>query len=142
MWVVETRHPRPRLSTNNKTDNTMDNPKVKRIQFDFFYKNKWYRDLTMDYTEADDVTKDYIYDEDGPWYMLEVGDEVIDFQVFSFDGKELLVDACMMYEEDGVYHHGDFLKRLDTAQSDREYDFENIRVEYYEHPTVTYYITQ
>lgn len=113
----------------------MENPKVKRIQFDFFYKGKWHRDLTMDYTKDDDVDKDYIYNEDGPWYMLDVGDDVIDFQIFSFDGNTLEVDACEMYKQDDVYHHGDILSRLGTAQSKKEYDFENIRVEYYQTPT-------
>ena len=113
----------------------MENQKVKRIQFDFFYKNNWYRDLTIDCEESDGVDKEYIHDEDGPWFMLPVGDDMIDFQVYSPDGDTLSIDACEMHEENGVYHHGRYLNRLDTPQSGKEYDFENIRVEYYPVPT-------
>lgn len=109
----------------------MKNQKVKRIQFDFFYKNKWHRDLTIDCNESDGVDKEYIYDEDGPWFMLPIGDDTIDFQVYSLDGGTLSIDACEMYEENGVYHHGDYLNRLDTLQSEKEFDVKNIRVEYY-----------
>lgn len=105
----------------------METKLVKKITFDFFYDGVWYKDLTMDYTREDDVDKEYIYSEDGPWYMLDVGNNILDFQIFSFDGKTLQLDVCVMREVDGIFRRGEIL-----YHDEGDYDYKDIRVEYYD----------
>ena len=105
----------------------METKLVKCVRFNLYYKGDWYRDLELNYTREDDVDKEYLYSEDGPWYMLEVGKDILDFQFFSFDGETLKLDICVMRELEGIFHRGDIL-----SHEDGEYDYENVRVEYYD----------
>ena len=55
---------------------------VKSIKFDFFYNNEWHRGLDSGYGVEDNIDREYIHTYDGPWFMLELGDEVFDFQIY------------------------------------------------------------
>ena len=93
-------------------------PVVDFIKFDFTYKGVTVPvtlDLTIENTAHPEIfspsTKDEVFSPDAPWCSFDLPDgSVMDFQVNDYDEDGILeVDACLMYEEGGVWHHGDFL---------------------------------
>lgn len=105
-----------------------NSPVVDFIKFDFTFKGVTVPvtlDMTIKNTTHPEIfspsTKDEIYSPDAPWCSFDLPDgTVMDFQVNDYDEDGILeVDACYLYEEEGTWHHGDF---LDTD----EYKVENI----------------
>jgi len=105
---------------------------VKYIEFDFTYNGQTTH-VILDHTINNCQNKetfsplyeDEIYDDDPAWCTFDMPDgSVIDFQVHDADLDGILgVDACQMYEENGVWCHGDFLD-ID------EYSVTNIKLIY------------
>ena len=96
---------------------------VKSIKFDFFYNNEWHRGLDSGYGVEDNIDREYIHTYDGPWFMLELGDEVFDFQIYEDeDSGKLKIDAykCLI-GDDGYCYDKNW---LETAHVD------NIKIEY------------
>ena len=100
---------------------------VKLILFDVERKGKIYRDLDLGFHCDPDVDEAYIHDENGPWGIVRVGKEIIDFQIFADpDDNELQMQAVLMHQDnDGILHYGECLSSLKIR-------IFNIRVEYME----------
>lgn len=98
---------------------------VESITFDVMYDGVWYRGLDFGYHNDPDVTEDYIKSEDGPWSMVEVGKEVIDFQIWADpDNPDVpIMSACRMSPHNGVYSRGPFIGSEDI-------DITNINIKY------------
>lgn len=107
---------------------------VQSILFDVEYKGIKYCDVDFGYHNDPDITKEYIYDEDGPWSMIELTDGImLDFQIYGEDGSQILyMQAYEMVLEtkmidnkmESFWHHGRLLK------NDYDIKISNIRVEY------------
>lgn len=98
---------------------------VKSIKFDLTYKGVEYKGLDSGYDESDNIGIEYIHSEDGPWFMLEFGDDVLDFQIYGEEDGRLQIDAlkCKLDENDICYDK-DYLVR------GKDYTIENIKVDY------------
>lgn len=101
----------------------MNNSIVKSIKFDFFYNGKEYTNLDSGYGVEDGIDIDYLHDYDGPWFLLELGDDIFDFQIFGDEetGK-LKIDAykCTLGNDGYVAEKEWLVNSL----------IDNIRVEY------------
>lgn len=96
---------------------------VKSIKFDFFYNNVWHRNLDSGYGISDNICREYIHDYDGPWFMLDIDNDVIDFQIYGDEGK-LKIDAYKCLIGDDGYAYDKIWLDTDTAKAD------NIKIEY------------
>lgn len=104
---------------------------VSEILFDVTYQGEKYKDLDLGYHDDEDVTYDYIHYEDGPWGMVQVGENVMDFQIYGDEENELQMQACMMIPSSQIINdevelcwgHGDFIDDIEVS---------NIRVKYTE----------
>ena len=96
---------------------------VKSIVFDFFYNGQEYKNVNSGYGVEDAIDNEYIHNYDGPWFMLELGDHLFDFQIFGDEetGK-LMIDAykCTL-GSDGYVAEKEWLK---------DANIDNIRIEY------------
>lgn len=107
----------------------VDNLVVTRILFDARYKGLEYKDLDMGYHGEpgdEDVTYRHIHDGDGPWGMVNVGEDVLDFQIYGNPDipRQLMMQACGMVREGDRYVHGSLL------ENGRDIEISNIRVSY------------
>lgn len=98
---------------------------VKNIKFDFTYNGVEYKGVNSGYDESDNIDMDYIHSYDGPWFMLEFGNDVLDFQIYGEEDGRLQIDAlkCKI-GEDGFCYDKDYLVR------GKDYTIENIKVDY------------
>lgn len=98
---------------------------VKKITFDLTYNGVEYKGLDSGYNETDNIDIDYIHDYDGPWFMLEIGEDVLDFQIFGEEDGRLQIDAlkCKL-DNSGICYDKDYLIR------GKDYEISNIKVDY------------
>ncbi len=97
---------------------------VAQVLFDVDYRGKKYVNLDFGYHAEDKIEDSYIWNEDGPWSMQAIGDQMIDFQLYSWDQKKLKMDCCLMQPDAyGVFHRGELI-------SEPQISISNIRVAY------------
>lgn len=96
------------------------NQKVSKVIFDVFLEGKKYTDVVLDFDgEVDD---DYIHEEDGPWCIAEIGNEVWDCQVYGDENGELRMQLNKMEQNIATYEHTTIWLESDNVS--------NIRVKY------------
>lgn len=98
---------------------------VKKISFDLMYNGVEYKGVDSGYNESDDIDIDYVHNYDGPWFMLEIGGDVLDFQIFGEEDGRPQIDAMKCKLDDyGVCYDKEDLVR------GRDYTIDNIRIDY------------
>ena len=104
---------------------------VKKILFDVVYNGIEYKDIDFGYHNHKDVNNLTITDECGVWSMVNIGNDVIDFEICSYDnGKTLSMQGILMKEVERPIEQGGNYWTNDKELDNNDIIISNIRVEY------------
>lgn len=104
---------------------------VKQILFDVVYNGIEYKDVDFGYHNDKDVNNLTITYECGVWSMVNIGNDVIDFEICSYDnGKTLSMQGILMKEVERPIEQGGNYWTNDKELEDNDIIISNIRVKY------------